>query len=473
MTDALTYHENTKHSPDSVRRAGGLDFSNQPRLFKRYLELPSTPIPAAVADVILLSGGITKWLRGMPFRANACTGALYHIEMYLVSGDLDEPAPGVYHVDIEGGALVLLRSGDFRAALMASAGQPASLHHAPMALVFTTTFWRNAWKYRVRMYRHAFWDLGTMLANTLAVASAAGAEPEVLTAFADDAVNVLLGVDPSREVALAIVPLHRTAAPTPPAPPVEPLTPEIEPYSRREIDYPQIAAAHGASCLASGNEAAVWRMQAVGLRHPARADPDGTALPLPSPLQLDLSPSALAATIRRRGSSRQFARAPITLTQLSTIFELALAPIPADFPPTADLYLIVHAVEGLDAGAYALERDRRTLTPLRQGNFRQQAGFLALGQPLAADAAINLYSLVDLPVVIAQLGNRGYRAAQLEGGIIGGRVYLGATALGLGATGLTFFDDHVTQFFSPHAAGKSVMFLNAVGHPDRTRRLLT
>src|SRR5204863_4752237 len=103
--------------------------------------------------------------------------------------------------------------------------------------------------------------------------------------------------------------------------------------------------------------------------------------------------------------------------------------------------------------------------------FRQQAGFLALGQPLAlaADAAINLYSLVALRPVVAQLGNRGYRVAQLEGGIIGGRVYLGlgATALGLGATGLTFFDDHVTQFFSPHAAGKSVMFLNAVGHPDR------
>jgi nitroreductase len=191
---------------------------------------------------------------------------------------------------------------------------------------------------------------------------------------------------------------------------------------------------------------------------------------LPSPAQLDLSRPALPAVIRRRGSSRQFGRAPITLTQLSTILELALAPIPADFPPMADLYLIVHAVEGLDAGAYALERDRRTLTPLRGGNFRQQAGFLALGQPLAADAAINLYSLVALRPVVAQLGDRGYRVAQLEGGIIGGRVYLGATALGLGCTGLTFFDDHVTQFFSPHAAGKSVMFLNAVGHPDRKRR---
>jgi SagB-type dehydrogenase family enzyme len=473
MMDALTYHEVTKHSPDSVRRAGGLDFSNQPRLFKKYLGLRARPIPTALADVIRFSGGITKWLWGMPFRANACTGALYHIEVYVVSGDLEELAAGVYHVDIEADALVLLRSGDFRAALIASAGWPASLRHAPVALVFTTTYWRNAWKYRARMYRHAFWDLGTMLANTLAVAGAETAEPEVLTAFADDEVNSLLGLEPAREVALAIVPLGRTAQPVPPAPSVDPLALEIEPYSPREVDFPQIAAAHRASCLASGDEAAAWRARALGLPRTPWPEPDGTTLPWPAPAPLDLSPSALAAVIRRRGSSRQFARAPITLTQLSSILEVALAPIPADFPPMADLYLVVHAVEGLDAGAYALERDRRTLTPLRGGNFRQRAGFLALGQPLAADAAINLYSLVALRPLVAQLGNRGYRVAQLEGGIIGGRVYLVATALGLGATGLTFFDDQVTEFFSPHAAGKSVLFLNAVGHPDRKRRLLT
>ena len=449
MMDALTYHEITKHSPDSVRQASGLDFSIQPWLFKKFVGLRSTPIPAALADVIGLSGGITKWLRGMPFRANACTGALYHIEIYLVSGDLDELAAGVYHVDIESDALDPLRSGDLRGALIASAGHPPSLSHAPAALVLTTTYWRNAWKYRARMYRHAFWDLGTMVANTLAVAGADGSEPEVLTAFADDEVNVLLGVDPAREVALAIVPLGRTARPPPPGSPLEPLTLQIEPYSPREIDYPQIAAAHRASCLASGDEAAFWRTQALGLPHPAWPEPDGTALPLPQPAKLDLSRPALAAVIRRRGSSRQFAPAPISLSELSTILELALAPIPADFAPMADLYLIVHAVEGLDAGTYAVERNRRTLIPLRRGNFRQQAGLLALGQSLAADAAFNLYSLVALPPLIARLGNRGYRAAQLEGGIIGGRVYLGATALGLGATGLTFFDDHVTGFFSP------------------------
>ena len=51
----------------------------------------------------------------------------------------------------------------------------------------------------------------------------------------------------------------------------------------------------------------------------------------------------------------------------------------------------------------------------------------------------------------AILCNRGYRAAQLEGGITGGRLYLAAYAQRFGATGLTFFDDEVTEFLSPHA----------------------
>ncbi len=88
-------------------------------------------------------------------------------------------------------------------------------------------------------------------------------------------------------------------------------------------------------------------------------------------------------------------------------------------------------------------------------------------QELPADAAANVYCLADLSTVLQQLGNRGYRAAQLEGGITGGRMYLAAYAQRFGATGLTFFDDEVTEFFSPHAAGKSVMFLVALGQPNR------
>ena len=57
--------------------------------------------------------------------------------------------------------------------------------------------------------------------------------------------------------------------------------------------------------------------------------------------------------------------------------------------------------------------------------------------------------------------------AQLEAAVNGGRLYLASYALGMGATGLTFYDDDVTDFYSPHADEKSTMFLVALGHPAR------
>ena len=77
--------------------------------------------------------------------------------------------------------------------------------------------------------------------------------------------------------------------------------------------------------------------------------------------------------------------------------------------------------------------------------------------------------MLDLATVLERLGNRGYRAAQLEASIAAGRLYLAAYALRLSATGLTFYDDVVTDFLSPHAQGKSVMFLVAVGKRAKRR----
>jgi hypothetical protein len=129
--------------------------------------------------------------------------------------------------------------------------------------------------------------------------------------------------------------------------------------------------------------------------------------------------------------------------------------------------VIAHAVEGLPSGAYYLRRAERALELLKEGEFRAIAGRLGLFQELSAAAGANVYCLADLEPILARFGNRGYRAAQLEGGIVGGRLYLTACALRFGATGLTFLDDEVTEFFSPHAEGKSVMFLTALGRTSR------
>jgi nitroreductase len=169
----------------------------------------------------------------------------------------------------------------------------------------------------------------------------------------------------------------------------------------------------------------------------------------------------------RRGSARRFARTPISRTELATIVRAASSPASLDVHARSTCYLIANAVDDLASGAYVVTPDGSGLDVLRLGDFRGSAGFLGLGQELPADAAACLYWLINLNDVFTRLGERGYRVAQLEAAIAGGRTYLAAYALRLGATGLTFFDDDVTGFLSPHAAGTSVMFHMAIGHRGR------
>ncbi len=490
---ARVYHERTKHSPWSVRTVPHfLDWDNQPLAFKIYPGAAKVPLPPAPENVssaptpesldletlsrlLFYTGGVTKHIRFarglMPFRAAACTGALYHVEIYLVTGGMPGLDAGLYHYDPRLHALDRLRSGDFRAVLAEATGGEESAASAPSILAFTTTYWRNAWKYRARAYRHAFWDSGTMLANLFAMGEAADIRMRLLLGFADDEVHRLLDVDREKESAVAIVAIGnddvKAAAPSSPA--LSPLGLEVAPLSAAEVDYPEIREMQKESSLGSGKEAFEWR-EAGPPEATRHRGIDRTLRYLEAPAPEPLPLAELERVIRKRGSSRAFRKdAGIDYRDLSLILGRSTRGVSADALPAettlCDPYLIVNDVEGLPRGAYAFHPHPRGLEPLREGNFRSNARFLDLEQDLAGDAAVNLYALVDLEPLLERYGNRGYRVAQLEGGLIGGRAYLASYALGLGATGLTFFDDAVTEFFSPHASGKSVMFLVAFGVP--------
>lgn len=501
------YHNATKHSEQSLRAGPHyLDWVNQPIPYKIYSSLEPIPLPgdfppstlsaldaiaasgqeitgeripdlSTLARVCLFSNGITKRWRlssGEVFalRAAACTGALYHIELYLVCSDLPGLAAGIYHYAAHDHSLRQLRAGDFRQVLVEATGAEPSIVEAPAVIICTSTFWRNAWKYRSRAYRHTYWDNGTILANLLAVATAAGLPGKFVLGFVDEPVNQLLDVDPQHEAAISLVALGRTGQLPPASPPVLPLGLPTVRLSPGEVDYPAIWAMHAASSLASREEVVTWR----GL--PSRSPLPQANGPL-IPLQ-PLDPSKLPGdpiedVIRRRGSTRRFTREPIAFEQLSTMLARSIRGIPADCldltsGPLSDPYLIVNAVDGLEQGAYVLHREEQVLELLKAGNFHNIAGRLALNQALGADASVNVYFLINLEPVLARFGNRGYRIAQLAAAITAGKLYLAAYALSSGATGLTFFDDDVTAFFSPHSANKSVMFLIALGQPLKRSR---
>jgi SagB-type dehydrogenase family enzyme len=503
LETAWAYHNGTKHSYQSIHtNPHNLDWEIQPLPFKIYSKLEPIPLThhlsfsgvaallaiadtgsqsesnfvpgkETLAELLRLSAGITKrksYPGGeMLFRAAACTGALYHIDLYLVCGELPDLKPGVYHFGPHDFALRRLRDGDYRAVLVGATGRHPAVARSPVIVVCTSTYWRNAWKYQARTYRHCYWDNGTILANLLAVAVARGVAAQVIAGFVDEPVNRLLGLDTERGAALSLVPLGNVPSVTQgPPPEVEPLDLETVPLSEREVDYPAIRDMHAASSLESVDEVVAWnRHSPVGMQAEKTKQTSGQIFPLRQLGDQEISGDSIEEVILRRGSTRQFSQESISFAQLSSMLCQATRGIPADFlnrgEALSELYLIVNAVDDLPAGAYVFHRDTLSLELLKEGNLRRESGYLGLGQHIPADASVDVFFLTDLTMVLERFGNRGYRAAQLEASITGGKLYLSAYAQGLGASGLTFFDDDVTKFFSPHAAGKCVMFLVALG----------
>jgi SagB-type dehydrogenase family enzyme len=423
MTSARRYHEATKHFPGRPSsNPYGLEWRHEPDLFKRYPGIQPEPAPHELARLLRLGAGVHP-RRGDPhFRTFMSAGALHPVELYAAT------QVGLTHFHPGEGVVRRLRTEDSRAALAHAAAAPR-LAEAAAVLVLTGIPWRTAWKYGARGWRHVFWDAGAMLANLLALADEAGLDPRVFTAFADADVARILGVEPPREAPVALLALGHVR-PASPADTLPPVRHQVLPLSPREHRFPEAEEAQAASELATGNAVRAWRKAAAGF-----ADRRDGGDP----------PAHLARVILRRGSARGFTLDSIDREQLAATLLWACANLPLDIPALCSTFVIAHAVDGLGAAVHRFDPPER-FQPVRAGVSRRETAHLCLDQPLGGAAAATTFFTADLDCVLPALGDRGYRAAQIEAGIRAGRLSLAAYARGLGATGLTFYDDAVRAY---------------------------
>lgn len=523
---ALEYHEATKHSEISIQTSGHyLDWDNKPRPFKIYTKLPSIPLPQdfckpsldaitsisriksitestartaastvvdikKLAEILFFSAGITREMN-YPYgtyymRAASATGALYPIELYVVCQDLPGLRAGVYHFCPGDFTLTELRKGDYRGKLSAAAGGSKSIMASPITIIFSSIAWRNAWKYQSRSYRHWFWDSGVIAANLLGTTVSNNIRSLLIVGFVDDIVNHMLLLDDKREAAIAMAAIGIGLSKNQVGSNSKEIisssslpSPEVLPLSKKaEVEYPEIWRMHHASSLSNTEEVKQWSNSTSSFKKQDRTN--RTEILNSQPLQYEERSSSsfqpgLGDVILLRGSSRRFARKPISFMQLSTILHASTRGIPLDFlqdgdRTAIDIYMIVNDVEGLERGSYFFNRSAGLLEQVKRNVPRNMSGYLCLGQNLFSDASIVFFLMTDLFDVLSTYGNRGYRAAQFEAGIVAGKIYLSSYAQQLGASGSTFFDDAVSEFFSPHAKDKSTMIAVGVGIPGYKAR---
>jgi len=461
-----------------------------------------------LASILFFTCGITRSMKfdsgNYYMRAASATGALYPIEVYVVNGDInkDELDAGVYHFNPGNFSLTAVRKGDHRKLLASYTANNSAIINSPISLVFTSNSWRNAWKYQSRSYRHWFWDCGVILANLLAIGKSFGLQTKLAMGFIDDGVNKLLGLEYHEEASILVASLnvnghikeeltnsistigkekeHRNDKSNENIiQEVDTVKPKVYPLSLSQISYPDIWEAYDASKLQNNSQVVDWISKTNFMDDTAlNCNNDNKKRVLKKyPIENDevkLEIPSLGDVILKRGSSRRFSRSAVRLNTLSSILLNSMGPdgkgnLPMDYKLSklslVDLYFIANNIEGLQKGGYYFNAKENSLDFLSDLPSSDFSGHLCLDQSLFADASAVIFLMVNLQKILRVLGNRGYRAVQMESGIIAGKLYLLSYAFGIGASGSTFYDDEVTDFFSYHDGPKATMIAIGIGIP--------
>ena len=375
---------------------------------------------AALARLLHLSAGVVRVAeradgRRYLFRAAGSAGGLFPLEVYVAARGVEGLPDGVHWFDPPNHALLQI-------------GPPPE--GDATTLVVTGIPWRTGWRYAERGFRHIYWDAGTMLAQFVALADDAGLAPHLRTVFPDAAVTRLVGADGVHEFPLAIVTLG-----------------------------------DGEPAIRPGGEAASGKVdRSAPLEFPlvtqAQHAGDGERLGAPRPAGAPLTgePPASASlddVILLRGSTRTMDPSRSVsrgLLEWSLAASLRGTQVPH--------FVAVHAVEGMRPGLYLWPS---LAAPLRPGNLREELFHVCADQELGRDASFVVIAAVDAD----QLDDRGYREAQLDAGLVEGRLHLAAYALGIGASGMTFFDSEIAGLLGEPLAG---LLFTCVGVPTYRNR---
>ena len=258
-----------------------LDWSNQPRVFKKYEGIDPVLLPGDgllpekrlshllkrseakgeagevrvedLSRILLVTNGPTGRARypdgDFYFRSAASAGALYPTEVYVSAGSVRGLESGLYHFAVHPHGLHPLRTGEAQSYVRKIVPE-YEIGSPVMTFFFTAIFFRSAWKYRDRAYRYHLLDTGHVAENLILALRSLGLPFQVYYDFDDERADRFLGLDREKEATLALV-----SVPGPSGPPetgsteVPALPGKIGQASRvsgHEKDYPAILEIHRA-----------------------------------------------------------------------------------------------------------------------------------------------------------------------------------------------------------------------------------
>lgn len=197
--------------------------------------------------------------------------------------------------------------------------------------------------------------------------------------------------------------------------------------------------------------AVLWFVSAGCTAEPEQAQRETSAMTeiqLPAPEKS--GPVSIEETLQQRRSIRTYSSDALSLEQISKLLwaaqgvtdgrGLRTAPSAGATYPL-ETYLVVGAVEGLQAGIYLYDPAEHSLSMVVDGDKRSELAAAALGQRYVAQAPVNIVFAAVYERTARRYGQRARRYVYMEVGHAAQNVCLQAVALDLGTVVIGAFND--------------------------------
>jgi SagB-type dehydrogenase family enzyme len=139
-------------------------------------------------------------------RSVSSAGALYPLELYVVSGNVEGLAGGIYRYRPASHELLFVAAGHQREKLVEAARGQAWIASAPAVVCIAAVFERTTVKYGHRGQRYVYMEAGHAAESFMLQAVALGLATTMVGAFDDEQVKHLLRLAPN-ETPLCLLPV--------------------------------------------------------------------------------------------------------------------------------------------------------------------------------------------------------------------------------------------------------------------------
>jgi SagB-type dehydrogenase family enzyme len=167
-----------------------------------------SPSPLSLAEISQLLWAAQGINRPGGYRTAPSAGALYPLEVYIISGNVDNLPAGVYLYEPNGHTLEHLLAGDFRKKLSQAALSQKAVEQAPAVILISAVYDRTTKKYGERGRRYVHMEVGSAAQNIYLQAAALDIGTVFIGAFHDDQVRQVINMD-SEEAPLCLMPIGK------------------------------------------------------------------------------------------------------------------------------------------------------------------------------------------------------------------------------------------------------------------------